>query len=139
MSMHRTASRSRQRGLSFFGLIFVGLFAVADFAIGEGYHNYHHTFPWDYSTSELGFRSDINFTTMFIDFFEYCGLAYDLRKPTQAMIEARTDKLGDGSYDKVEVKRRRVGLKGLLILVAYLTCPFLVVAPIWILWCAISS
>lgn len=34
MSMHRTASRSRQRGLSFFGLIFVGLFAVAAFAIG---------------------------------------------------------------------------------------------------------
>ena len=34
MSMHRTASRSRQRGLSFFGLIFVGLFAVAAFALG---------------------------------------------------------------------------------------------------------
>ena len=34
MSMHRTASRSRQRGLSFFGLIFVGLFAVVAFAIG---------------------------------------------------------------------------------------------------------
>jgi hypothetical protein len=32
--MHRTASRSRQRGLSFFGLIFVGLFGVAAFAIG---------------------------------------------------------------------------------------------------------
>ena len=34
MKMHRTARRSRQRGLSFFGLIFVGLLAVAAFAIG---------------------------------------------------------------------------------------------------------
>ncbi len=33
-NIHRTASRSRQRGLSFFGLIFVGLFAVSAFAIG---------------------------------------------------------------------------------------------------------
>ena len=34
MSMHRTASRSRLRGVSFFGVIFIGLFAVAAFAIG---------------------------------------------------------------------------------------------------------
>ena len=34
MKMHRTASRARQRGLSFFGLIFIGLLAVAVFAIG---------------------------------------------------------------------------------------------------------
>jgi hypothetical protein len=34
MRMQRTTSRSRQRGLSFFGLIFVGLIAVAVFAIG---------------------------------------------------------------------------------------------------------
>ncbi|MFY3385315.1 DUF4845 domain-containing protein [Paracidovorax sp. MALMAid1276] len=34
MTMHRTASRSRQRGLSFFGLVFLGVFAVAAFAIG---------------------------------------------------------------------------------------------------------
>lgn len=34
MKTHRIASRSRQRGLSFFGLIFVGLIAVAVFAIG---------------------------------------------------------------------------------------------------------
>ena len=34
MSMHRTASRSRQRGLSFIGVIIIGLLAVAAFAIG---------------------------------------------------------------------------------------------------------
>ncbi len=34
MKTHRIATRSRQRGLSFFGLIFIGLIAVAAFAIG---------------------------------------------------------------------------------------------------------
>ncbi|XP_058059024.1 acyl-CoA Delta-9 desaturase isoform X2 [Anopheles bellator] len=28
--------------------------AVAIAAMGEGWHNYHHVFPWDYKTSELG-------------------------------------------------------------------------------------
>lgn len=34
MTSHRTASRSRQRGLSFIGVIIIGLLAVAAFAIG---------------------------------------------------------------------------------------------------------
>lgn len=34
MRIYRTASRSSQHGLSFFGLIFVGVLAVAAFAIG---------------------------------------------------------------------------------------------------------
>ncbi len=34
MHKNRTASRSRQRGLSFFGLVFIGVIAVAVFAIG---------------------------------------------------------------------------------------------------------
>ncbi len=34
MQAQRTTSPSRQRGLSFFGVIFIGLFAVAAFAIG---------------------------------------------------------------------------------------------------------
>ena len=32
--MHRTVVRSRQRGMSFIGLIFIGLMAVSVFAIG---------------------------------------------------------------------------------------------------------
>ena len=34
MGLHRTSPRSRQRGLSFIGVIFIGLLAVAVFAIG---------------------------------------------------------------------------------------------------------
>ncbi|MBS0466880.1 MAG: DUF4845 domain-containing protein [Proteobacteria bacterium] len=34
MGLQRTTTRSRQRGLSFIGVIFIGLMAVAAFAIG---------------------------------------------------------------------------------------------------------
>jgi len=34
MNKHLSTSRSRQRGLSFFGLVFIGVIAVAAFAIG---------------------------------------------------------------------------------------------------------
>jgi len=27
---------------------------VSLLAMGEGWHNYHHVFPWDYKTGEFG-------------------------------------------------------------------------------------
>ncbi|XP_074596623.1 stearoyl-CoA desaturase 2-like [Brevipalpus obovatus] len=44
-------------------------------AFGEGYHNYHHTFPNDYATSELGWK--FNATKLFIDAMAMIGLVYD--------------------------------------------------------------
>lgn len=45
---------------------------VSVIAMGEGWHNYHHVFPWDYKTSELGFYS-MNWTLAFINFFAKIG------------------------------------------------------------------
>lgn len=64
-------------------------------AIGEGFHNYHHTFPHDYSTSEFGLR--FNLTTFFIDTMALLGLAHGRRKMTGEAIEARKGRTGDGS------------------------------------------
>uniref|UniRef100_A0A8D0VBE9 Stearoyl-CoA desaturase 5 n=1 Tax=Sus scrofa TaxID=9823 RepID=A0A8D0VBE9_PIG len=64
-------------------------------AIGEGFHNYHHTFPFDYSASELGLN--FNPTTWFIDFMCWLGLATDRKRATKLMIEARKARTGDGS------------------------------------------
>lgn len=70
---------------------------VALFAFGEGWHNYHHVFPWDYKTAELGnYRS--NFTTMFIDFMSKIGWAYDLRTVSPTMIKQRVERTGDGTH-----------------------------------------
>ncbi|EPY76951.1 hypothetical protein CB1_001340007 [Camelus ferus] len=64
-------------------------------AIGEGFHNYHHTFPFDYSASEFGLN--FNPTTWFIDFMCWLGLATDRKRATKPMIEARKARTGDGS------------------------------------------
>lgn len=66
-----------------------------------GYHNYHHTFPWDYSASEYGFEYNFNLTTMLIDLFEKCGLAYDLKKPSPKMINSRKERSGDGTENQL--------------------------------------
>jgi len=42
--------------------------------MGEGWHNYHHSYPKDYRASE---SDKINFTTNFIDFTKKCNLSYN--------------------------------------------------------------
>lgn len=49
-------------------------------ALGEGSHNYHHTYPYDYATSEYGILKNWNPTKLFIDLMYYCGLVYDLKR-----------------------------------------------------------
>ncbi|XP_017758608.1 PREDICTED: acyl-CoA Delta(11) desaturase-like isoform X2 [Eufriesea mexicana] len=72
--------------------------AVALTAFGEGWHNYHHVFPWDYKTAELG-NYKFNFTTAFIDACAKLGLAYDLKIVPRDIVQKRVDRTGDGSHD----------------------------------------
>lgn len=74
--------------------------SVAIAAMGEGFHNYHHVFPWDYKTGEFGgWKSyQTNITTAVIDFFAHIGWAYDRKSATAEMIAKRAQKTGDGSY-----------------------------------------
>ncbi|CAG2171304.1 unnamed protein product, partial [Oppiella nova] len=65
---------------------------------GEGFHNYHHTFPWDYSASELGAFDVFNPATMFIDFWAYFGQAYDLRKASDDVVKSRQKRSGDMNW-----------------------------------------
>ncbi|XP_063290980.1 stearoyl-CoA desaturase [Pelobates fuscus] len=69
---------------------------VAIGAIGEGFHNYHHTFPYDYSSSEFGVR--LNLTTCFIDLMCLLGLATNCKKVSKEAILARKVRSGDGSH-----------------------------------------
>ncbi|RZC41504.1 FA desaturase domain containing protein [Asbolus verrucosus] len=63
---------------------------------GEGFHNYHHVFPWDYKAAELwSYRG--NWSTAFIDFMAKIGWAYDLKSVSAEMVERRVKKTGDGS------------------------------------------
>ncbi|KAJ8919212.1 hypothetical protein NQ315_012200 [Exocentrus adspersus] len=71
---------------------------VSLLALGEGWHNYHHTFPWDYKTSELG-KYSVNFSAAFIDFFAKIGWAYDLKTVSEEMIRKRVERTGDGTHE----------------------------------------
>lgn len=62
---------------------------------GEGFHNYHHTFPYDYTASEFGMR--YNFTTCFINFMYFLGLASDCKRVSKETIMARQLRTGDKS------------------------------------------
>uniref|UniRef100_A0ACB8E949 Suppressor of clathrin deficiency n=2 Tax=Sphaerodactylus townsendi TaxID=933632 RepID=A0ACB8E949_9SAUR len=64
-------------------------------AIGEGFHNYHHTFPFDYSASEFGLK--FNPTTWFIDFMFWLGLVTERKSAPKEMVRARKERSGDGS------------------------------------------
>ena len=56
-------------------------------AFGEGYHNYHHTFPFDYATAELGSR--LNVTKKFIDLMAAIGLVYDRKQMSKSLVDNR--------------------------------------------------
>ncbi|CAB3254613.1 unnamed protein product [Arctia plantaginis] len=70
--------------------------AVSIATCGEGYHNYHHVFPWDYRAAELG-NNYLNVTTKFIDFFAAIGWAYDLKTVSDDVIRQRVQRTGDGT------------------------------------------
>jgi stearoyl-CoA desaturase (Delta-9 desaturase) len=74
---------------------------VSFLALGEGFHNYHHTFPQDYSTSEYGWNF-LNPTRAFIDFMALIGQAYDRNKMEKDTILKR--KLRTGSFNTIDEK-----------------------------------
>lgn len=72
--------------------------------LGEGYHNFHHVFPWDYRSSGKG-NNKLNYTTFFIDIFAKLGQAYDLKYPSAELIKNTVLKRGGGSHPLSEVSK----------------------------------
>ena len=76
--------------------------------IFAGFHNYHHTFPWDYRTSELGWK--INLTSIFIECMAYIGQAYDLKTVPEHVVKKRMLRTGDGTKDVFDnIENRQTG------------------------------
>ncbi|XP_029674735.1 (11Z)-hexadec-11-enoyl-CoA conjugase-like isoform X2 [Formica exsecta] len=70
---------------------------VSFLTLGEGWHNYHHVFPWDYKAGEFG-NYWFNFTATFIDLCAYLGLAYDLKTASANMVKKRVLRSSEMSY-----------------------------------------
>src|SRR5271154_1282819 len=64
---------------------------------GDGWHNYHHVFPWDYRSAEIGQHPIPSFSKFFIELCAFLGLAYNLKTVTDEMQIQRAKRTGDGS------------------------------------------
>lgn len=68
------------------------------YTFGEGYHNFHHTFPQDFRGSEYEDPFHFNQSTKLIKFFQKKGWIYDLKKTAPDVIWSRAKRCGDGSH-----------------------------------------
>merc|ERR1712087_137265 len=55
---------------------------VAVASLGEGWHNWHHKYPFDYAASEYGITSQFNPTKLIIDVAAACGMVYERKRAT---------------------------------------------------------
>lgn len=55
---------------------------VSFFAIGEGWHNWHHKYPFDYAASEFGVSSQYNPSKLFIDLMAAMGQVWGRKRGT---------------------------------------------------------
>ena len=55
---------------------------VSVLAIGEGWHNWHHKYPFDYAASEFGASSQFNPTKLAIDMGAVLGMVSDRKRAT---------------------------------------------------------
>ncbi|XP_013193916.1 acyl-CoA Delta-9 desaturase-like [Amyelois transitella] len=87
---------------------------VSLISLGEGWHNYHHVFPWDYKAAELTMQ--FNLSATFIRFFEKIGWAYDLKSVSPEMVINRIIKTGDGTHKEFgdEESKKAVKATGIL-------------------------
>ncbi|XP_013193917.2 (11Z)-hexadec-11-enoyl-CoA conjugase-like [Amyelois transitella] len=87
---------------------------VSFISLGEGWHNYHHAFPWDYKAAELTMH--FNLSATFIRFFEKIGWAYDLKSVSPDMVINRIIKTGDGTHYELgdEDSKKAVTANGIL-------------------------
>lgn len=60
----------------------------------EGWHNFHHAFPWDYRASEL-WGYDAGISVSFIEFCARRGWTYNLKQTCSKVVARRRQKTGD--------------------------------------------
>lgn len=70
---------------------------VGYLSMGEGSHNFHHAFPYDYTSSEHSWLEMYNPSAVFIDVAQYLFLAYDVKKASKNAVKGIIDRKGDAA------------------------------------------
>ncbi|EQC25620.1 hypothetical protein SDRG_16516 [Saprolegnia diclina VS20] len=78
---------------------------VAVLSIGEGWHNWHHVFPYDYAASEFGVMSQYNPTKLFIDTCAKLGLVSDRKRALHAW-ETKKAKMTEAASHETVLKAK---------------------------------
>jgi stearoyl-CoA desaturase (delta-9 desaturase) len=79
-------------------------------ALGEGWHNWHHKYPFDYAASEFGIDKQFNPTKLFIDTCCYLGLASERKRGTGAWAKLRIHRESEiygGEKNIDEIKKEK--------------------------------
>ncbi|XP_032667128.1 (11Z)-hexadec-11-enoyl-CoA conjugase-like [Odontomachus brunneus] len=71
--------------------------------IGEGWHNFHHVFPWDHRMSEPGQINGIS--TKLLHVFAYLGLASDLKVASPSVVYGHMKRHGDETGKKTYLEK----------------------------------
>jgi stearoyl-CoA desaturase (delta-9 desaturase) len=82
---------------------------VAVVSGGEGWHNWHHTYPFDYAASELGSDSYYNPTKMFIDVCAFVGLVKDQKRALNAWSNLQEKQMKGEQSKEIRRLPSRVG------------------------------
>jgi len=85
-------------------------YLVSFLALGEGWHDYHHIFPWDYAAAELGAWDQWNPTKVFIDLGARFGFVKDRRRCSAKLQTLRRQQLLEQSNTE-EMVAKPVRLK----------------------------
>ncbi|OAD53560.1 Acyl-CoA desaturase [Eufriesea mexicana] len=75
--------------------------------LGEGFHNFHHSFPWDYRMTDT-----FSLSSLVLDLLAYLGLAYDLKVAFPSIVQGHIKRHGEkagGEMTKevIELKQER--------------------------------
>ncbi|KAL8436393.1 hypothetical protein ACSSS7_001793 [Eimeria intestinalis] len=71
-------------------------------AVGEGWHDWHHRYPYDYAAAEGGVWEQFNPSKLLIDTAAWLGLAWDRRRATTAwqMVKQERDQQSAARHQK---------------------------------------
>mmetsp|Transcript_621 Transcript_621/g.1454 ORF Transcript_621/g.1454 Transcript_621/m.1454 type:complete len:362 (-) Transcript_621:364-1449(-) len=67
------------------------------FTGGEGWHNWHHKYPFDYACSEFGISSQWNPSKLFIDIMAAMGLVWGRKRATSSWAMSMERRRGENS------------------------------------------
>ena len=99
--------------------------------MGEGQHNYHHTFANDYCNSEHLWWEEFNPASLFIEVCILLRLASDPKKPSKELIQNVAQNRGDHVYVS-KINSRALWLRIIVAILDWTGGIFFAQWPLWI-------